>query len=161
MGAASLVTAVVVGFLVAIGVIGTVVPVLPGIGLIWVAALAYGIVEGFGVFGWFAMTVITVLAVVATVAAFRVPQRAAASGGIGTKGQLLALAIAAVGFFVIPVIGAPIGFVLGIYLVARRQDRERAWTITRSTVRALVIAAGIQFIAALAMALTWLVWALM
>jgi hypothetical protein len=153
-------TAIVVGFLVAIGVLGTVVPALPGIGLIWVAALVYGIVEGFGVLGWFAMTVITLLAVVATVAAFRVPHRAAAGGGIGTKGQLLALALAAVGFFAIPVVGAPLGFVVGIYLIARRKDQERAWTITRSTVRALVIAAGIQFIAALAMAMTWLLWAL-
>lgn len=148
-----------VGLAIAVGVAGTLLPILPGLGLIWIAALVFGILEGFGIAGWTAMVIITGLAIAGTAAAIRVPQRAAAAGGISWKGQLLAVALAIVGFFVVPVVGAPIGFVAGVYLVARQQASTRAWEVTKSTLRALLVAAGLQFVAGLAMALTWVVWA--
>lgn len=151
-------TAFLVGLAIAVGVAGTLLPFVPGLGLIWVAAVIYGLVEGFGVGGWVAMAIISGLLVVGLAAGIRIPQRAAALGGVPWRGQILALALAVVGFFLIPVLGAGVGFVAGIYLVARRQDRRRAWGITRSTVRALVMAAGFQFLTALAMAATWGVW---
>lgn len=150
---------VLVGLAIAVGIAGTLLPILPGLGLIWIAALVFGILEGFGLGGWTAMAVITGLAIAGTAAAIRVPQKAAAAGGISWKGQLLAVALAIVGFFVVPVVGAPIGFVAGVYLVARRRDPTRAWEVTRSTLRSLLVAAGLQFGAAIGMALTWLVWA--
>ncbi|HVR32022.1 MAG TPA: DUF456 domain-containing protein [Acidimicrobiia bacterium] len=148
-----------VGLAIAVGIAGTLLPILPGLGLIWIAALVFGILEGFGLGGWTAMAIITGLAIAGTVAAIRMPQKAAAAGGISWKGQLLAVALAIVGFFAIPVVGAPVGFVAGVYLVARQQDPTRAWEVTRSTLRSLLVAAGLQFVAAIAMALTWLVWA--
>ena len=151
-------TTFLVGLAIAVGVAGTLLPFVPGLGLIWVAAVIYGLAEGFGVGGWVAMAIISGLLVVGIGAGIRIPQRAAAFGGIPFRGQLWALALAVVGFFVIPVVGAAVGFVSGIYLVARQQDRQRAWGITRSTVRALVMAAGFQFLTALAMAATWGVW---
>ena len=150
---------VLVALAMAVGILGTLLPILPGLGLIWLAALAFGLIEGFGPVGWTAMVIITAIGVAGIAAAVRVPQRAAAAGGIGGRGQLLAFGLAIVGFFVIPVVGAGVGFVGGIYLMARRQSPERAWAITRSTLRALVIAAGLQFVAGIAMAATWLIWA--
>jgi uncharacterized protein len=147
-----------VGVVIVIGLTGTLLPVLPGLGLIWLAIFAYGLIGGFGPLGWTAMAVITALLIAGTIAAVRVPQRAAAAGGIGWRGQLAALVLAVIGFFVIPVVGAPIGFVAGVYLAARRLDRVTAWETTKSTLRALVLAAGVQFIAGLGMALTWGVW---
>ncbi|MEX1004382.1 MAG: DUF456 domain-containing protein [Acidimicrobiia bacterium] len=151
---------VLVGLAIVVGIAGTLLPLVPGVGLIWAAALAFGVLEGFGFVGWTAMVIISALGVAAIVAGVRVPQRAAAAGGIGWRGQLMAFALAVVGFFVIPVAGAPIGFVVGIYLVARRRYGTEAWPITKRTVRSLVFAAGLQFVAAIAMALTWLVWAI-
>jgi uncharacterized protein len=152
------VTALAVGVLMIVGLAGTLLPILPGLPMIWGAALVYGIVEGFGPVGWAAFALITGVAVAAVVAAVRVPQRAAAGSGIDWKGQVLALGLAVIGFFVIPVLGAALGFVLGIYLVARRRYGARAWDITRSTVRALVLAAGLQFAAGLGMIGLWLLW---
>lgn len=148
-----------VGLAMVVGIAGTLLPVVPGVALIWAAALVFGLVEGFGVVGWAAMVVITALGVAGVVAGVRFPQRAAAAGGIDWRGQLLAFALAVVGFFVIPIAGAPIGFVVGIYLVARSRHGAEAWPITKRTVRAMIVAAGLQFVAALAMAGTWLVWA--
>ncbi len=147
-----------VAIAILVGLAGTLLPILPGLGLVWLATLAYGLVEGFGAIGWTAMSVITLLLVGGTAAAIRVPQRAAAAGGIGLRGQLLAVAMAVIGFFVIPVVGAPIGFVGAVYLLARRRDRPNAWPTTVATVRSLLVAAGIQFLAGLGMALTWGVW---
>lgn len=151
-------TTFLVGLVIAVGVLGTVVPILPGLALIWAAALVYGLAEGFGLAGWLAMTVITVLAVGGMAAGFVMPQRAALAGGIGVRGQLIAVGLAVVGFFVIPVVGIGIGFVTGVYLVARRRHPERAWEVTKSTVRAMVLAAGVQFAAGILMALVWLAW---
>jgi uncharacterized protein YqgC (DUF456 family) len=136
------------GFAIAVGVVGTLLPVVPGLGLIWAATVVYGLVEGFGVTGWI---------LVGIVLAVRIPQRAAAAGGIGFRGQLLAFGLAAVGFFVIPVVGAAVGFVAGVYLSARRVPGN-PWTTTRRTVRALVAAAAAQFATGVGMALTWLAW---
>lgn len=149
---------VLVGAAVAIGILGTLVPVVPGIGLVWAAALVYGIVEGFGAVGWTAMVLITALGVAGLYASVRVPQRAATQGGIPLGGQLFAFALAVVGFFVIPVAGAALGFVAGIYLVARRRDPDRAWSITTGTIRAMLLGAGLQFAAAVGMGLVWLAW---
>ena len=151
---------VLVGLAMAVGIAGTLLPVVPGVGLIWAAAVVFGLAEGFGFIGWAAMALITALGAAGLIAGVRMPQRAAAAGGIGWRGQVMAFALAVVGFFVIPVAGAPIGFVVGIYLAARARDRNEAWSITKRTLRSLVLAAGLQFVAAIAMALTWLVWAL-
>lgn len=147
-----------IGLAIAVGVAGTLLPLVPGLGLVWLAAVAFGLIEGFGTVGWVSIGVITGLAAVGTVAGVRVPQRAAAAGGIGWRGQLTAVALAVVGFFVIPVVGAGVGFVGGIYLVARSKNPGRAWQITKSTLRSLFVATGVQFVTALAMAGTWLIW---
>ena len=151
-------TTLLIGFVIAVGVIGTVVPILPGLALIWAAALVYGLIEGFGIVGWVAMAVMTALAVSGVAAGVVMPQRAAMAGGIGLRGQLMAVGLAAIGFFVIPVVGIAVGFVTGVYLVARQRHPERAWEVTRSTLRAMVLAAAVQFAAGVSMAVVWLGW---
>ena len=44
-----------------IGLVGIVVPILPGILLIWLTVLAYAIVEGFEAIGWVSFIFITFL----------------------------------------------------------------------------------------------------
>lgn len=154
-------TAVLVALTMAVGVIGTLLPIVPGLGLVWAAGVVYGLVEGFGVVGWMCVTVMTLLLIGGSFAGIRIPQRAAALGGIGLGGQVFAAGLAVVGFFAIPVVGAALGFVLGVYVVARRREPTRAWAVTRRTVGSLAAAAGVQFLAALAMAATWGVWLLL
>ncbi len=150
-----------VGLAVAIGLIGTLLPILPGLVLIWAATIAYGLAEGFGVIGWVAVILITGMLIGGEVAGFRMPQKAAAAGGIGWTGQAFAVGLAIAGFFVIPVVGLPLGFVAGVYLAARRRNRETAWSTTVRTLRALVKAAGVQFLTGIAMALTWGAWVIL
>jgi hypothetical protein len=143
---------------IVIGIAGTLLPFVPGIGLVWAAIVVYSIVDGFGVDAWAVLVVVTAMGALGIYLGFRVPQKAANDGGLGWKGQVFAAGLAVVGFFVIPVVGAPIGFVVGVYLAMIAIDRSNAWTATKSTLRSFVIASGIQLAAATAMGLVWLVW---
>jgi uncharacterized protein YqgC (DUF456 family) len=157
---AELVVAGLVGLAILIGVLGTILPLLPGLVLIWVAIVIYGIVTGFGVVGWVATIVVTGLMLLGFYLNVRIPQRRASVSGISTAGQLLGLALAIVGFFVIPVVGAPIGFVLGVFGVRYRATRDAAiaWTGTKSVIGSLLRASAAQAAIGLAMAAVWLVW---
>src|SRR4030043_1406405 len=50
-----------------VGLFGLVVPVFPGIAVIWLAALGYGVATGFTTLGWVLFAVITVLFVTGAV----------------------------------------------------------------------------------------------
>ncbi len=151
---------VLVAAVMVIGVAGTVLPILPGLPVIWAAALAYGLVTGFGTGGWVAMALITVLVAAGTAAGFYLPQRSAASIGVPWWGQLIALALAVAGFFTVPVVGAPLGFVLGIFLATLGRDRHLpgALRATRSTLKTMLVTSGVQFATGLMMMAVWVVW---
>ena len=152
---------VLVAVIMVVGVAGTVLPILPGLWLVWAAALGYGVFAGFGVVGWIAMAVITALAAAGTAASFYLPQRSAASVGVPWWGQVVALMCAVAGFFLIPVVGAPVGFVGGILLVTLVRERhfQGALAATWATLKSMLLASGLQLTAGLAMVGLWVMWA--
>lgn len=152
---------VLIAVIMVIGVAGTILPILPGLWLIWAAAIGFGVFAGFGVVGWISMTIITALAVAGTAASFYLPQRSAASVGVPWWGQVIALMCAVVGFFLIPVVGAPVGFVVGILVVTLLRERhfQGALAATWVTLKSMLMASGLQFTAGLAMVASWVIWA--
>ena len=152
---------VLVAVVMVIGVAGTLLPILPGIWLIWAAAVVYGLFEGFGIGGWIAMVVITALAVAGTVSAFYLPQRSATLVGVPWWGQVIALGFAVAGFFLVPVVGAPLGFATGILVTTTVRERhfsgalDATWVILKS----MLLVSGIQLAAGLAMMAVWVLWA--
>jgi uncharacterized protein len=144
----------------AVGAVGTIVPLVPGISLVWGAGLLYGLARGFGAVGVVAFAVMTGLAVAATVAGYVVPKRRATSAGASGATVWLGVACAVVGFFAVPVVGLPIGGVLGIYAGERLRtgDTVMAWRATRATITGFGIAVLVQFAAALSMIAVWAVW---
>jgi uncharacterized protein YqgC (DUF456 family) len=66
---------------------------------------------------------------------------------------------AVVGFFVIPVAGLLVGFVLGVYLseLAQRRDQRRAWASTVHAVKGVALSVGVELGAALLAAAVWAV----
>jgi uncharacterized protein YqgC (DUF456 family) len=151
---------VLVAIVMVIGVAGTVLPLLPGLWLIWAAALAYGLYDGFGIAGWIVMMLITGLAAAGTASGVYLPQRKAASIGVPWWGQLTALVCAVAGFFIVPVVGAPLGFVVGILLVTLVRERHVQGSLeaTWATLRAMLLASGLQFAVGLTMAALWVAW---
>lgn len=144
----------------AIGLLGTLLPILPGLALMWGAGLVFGLSTGFDTTAWVALTLMTAVVVGAGWLAIRLPAKRTSAAGVGIGAQLLALALAVVGFFAIPVVGAAVGFVAGIYLtrIATTRSRSDAWESTTAALLALWHAAAIQFGAGVLVILIWVIW---
>ena len=105
---------VAVGFLMVVGLVGTVLPLLPGLPVIVVAALIWVIADGSDQGQWVVFAIVTALAVAALVAGSVIPARRASRAG-ATGWVLVTGAIGLViGAFVVPVVGALVGWPLGI-----------------------------------------------
>ena len=151
--------------LILIGMVGIVVPVLPGLLLVLAAVLIWALDLGTPL-AWWVFGVCAALWVAGVALQYAVPGRRMRAAGVGTATMVLAMLLGIVGFFVVPVVGGPIGFVLGIYLVvyARSRDRSTAWRSTRTARSAVLVerqavftSMGIELLAALAIATTWVV----
>ena len=80
---------------------------------------------------------------------YAVPGRNLQRQGVPNRTLVAGAVLGVVGFFVVPVIGLPLGFVTGIYLVElQRLGRERAWPATKAALRAVGLAILIELTAA-------------
>jgi hypothetical protein len=64
-----------------------------------------------------------------------------------------------IGFFVVPVVGLPLGFVLGVYLAERLRlpGHAAAWASTRAALAAVGWSMVIEFLTALLVTAGWAV----
>src|SRR3954468_13889234 len=92
-----------IGLIMLAGLAGVVVPVLPGLLLLWAAALVWTLAEdGYG--RWVVLAIVTALCAAGSLAAYVVPGRALKDQGAPAATMLAGAAGAVVGFFVIPVV---------------------------------------------------------
>jgi uncharacterized protein len=152
------VTIALCALLIVVGMVGIVVPVLPGLLLTILAVLIWAISTG-GTTAWTVFAAAAVVYVIGLVSQFLIPGRRLKSQGVGMGTLLVAIVVAIVGFFVIPVIGAVVGFVLGIFAVesTRSRSREQAWTRTKAALRAIVHSMGIELLTAFVIAMIFVV----
>jgi uncharacterized protein YqgC (DUF456 family) len=150
-------TEVAVALAIAVGIVGIIVPVLPGgilvLGAILVWALELGTTTAWAVFA-----VATAFLAVGAVVKYTVPGRRLKANGVPSGTLWCGAALALVGFFVIPVVGLFLGFPLGVYLAEHhRVGAAAAWPSTRHALRAVGTSILIELVAASLAALTWLV----
>jgi uncharacterized protein len=152
-----------IGLIMAVGLFGTVLPLLPGLPIIWAAALVYGLAEDFDGAGLVSFVLITLLAVVGIIAGFVLPHRRVAAKGAPASTVAAGVVLGIVGFFAIPVIGLVLGAVGGVLLAerARTGDWATAWATTKELLVGFGIGVAIEFAAGLAMILCWVVWVAM
>lgn len=149
-----------VGIVMLAGLVGVLLPVLPGLLLIAAAGLWWTIADGGGAVRWTVFGVLTALFVVTTVVKYVLPAKRASAQGAPVSTLLAGVALGVVGFFVIPVVGAAVGFVLGIYLAELARlggDGGRAWASTRAALVAIGIGVLIELTAGVLMIGTWLI----
>jgi len=153
-------TDLLVGLAVLVGLVGIVVPVLPGSVLILAAVVVWA-TEAASAAGWLVCGVVAVLLVLGAVVKYAVPGRRLRTGGVPNGTLVAGGLLGIVGFFVIPVVGLVLGFVAGVYLSELlRVGRERAWASTGAALRAVGLSMLIELAAALLAAAVWLVGAL-
>ena len=145
------------GVAIALGLVGIVLPLLPGTLLIAGALVVWAVVVGEAA-GWAAAAVALLLLAVGTLVKYLLPGRHLKNQGIPTRTLALGGLLGVVGFFVVPVVGLPLGFVLGVYLSElQRVGADAAWPATRSTLKAVGASILIELAAGLAAAMVWLV----
>ena len=148
-------TEVVVGVAIAVGLIGIVVPILPGSVLILFAILVWAAELGSGT-AWAVFAVATAFLVVGTIVKYAVPGRQLKDAGIPASTQWTGVALAVPGFFVIPVVGVFVGFVAGVYLAERRRlGPGDAGPSTWSALRAVGLSLLIELTAGVLAACAW------
>lgn len=111
-----IVALVVTFLLMLIGLIGTVLPVIPGTILIFAGALLYALVDQFQAVGWPTLIVLGVLTAVATTADIWASSIGARIGGASVWSVIIGLLAGLAGFVVFNLAGAIIGAVLGVLL---------------------------------------------
>jgi uncharacterized protein YqgC (DUF456 family) len=149
---------VVVGLIMLVGLIGIVVPVLPGLLLVWAAVLVWA-AEAQTTGGWVVLGIATTLALSGFLLGYLLPGRRMAASGVTMSTIAAGVALGVAGFFLIPVVGAFLGFPLGIYLAERvkRRTHAAAWPSTENALKAIGLSIGIELLTGLAIATTWLI----
>lgn len=105
---------ILIGLLMLVGLIGTVLPVIPGTVMILLAALIYGLAEGFQTVGWPTLLVLLVLTLVATSADLWASSVGAKVGGASGWSVVVGLFTGLAGFFFFSLPGSIIGAILGV-----------------------------------------------
>jgi len=145
-----------------VGLFGLLIPIVPGLLLIWFTALVYGFLVGFGAVGLAVMTILTVLVVISFVSGVVVPRNQAVASGASKSAQLGGLIGAVIGFFVIPVIGLIIGALVGVLMVemAAKGNWPDAWVATKGVARGFAKSTLIDLLLGVVMITVWSAWAL-
>ena len=144
--------------LIIVGLVGIAVPVLPGLLLVLGGVLLWALMEGTPLaWGIFAASVVVAVAGVAL--QYLLPGRRMRERGVATSTLALAVLLGVVGMFVIPFVGAFVGFVLGIYLVelGRNGDRRQARERTKHALVGILHSVGIELLAGLGIAALYVV----
>ena len=146
---------ILVALAIAVGIAGIIVPVLPGTILVLAAILVWALEIGTST-GWAVFAVATLFLVVGSVVKYLVPGRHLKAAGVPTRTLVAGGVLAFVGFFVVPVIGMFIGFVLGVYVAERaRVGGALAWPSTKGALRAVGVSIVIELVAAFLAAAAW------
>ncbi len=97
-----------------IGLLGVLLPLIPGVALIWATALVYAIAEGFDKVDPITMVVLSLIALPGITADIWVSNLGAKMGGASLWGILASLVGGVVGFIAFSVPGALIGSLVGL-----------------------------------------------
>jgi uncharacterized protein len=148
-------------FVMLVGLVGVLIPMFPGIVVIWLAALGYGIVAGFSTLGWIMFALITV-AMIAGVTVDNVLMAVGSRrGGASWWTIILSTITGVLGTLVFPPFGGLIAAPLTV--LAIEYWRVRDWKKARSAFGGLAVGWGMSFMArfglGLLMIAMWFVWA--
>ena len=143
------------------GLFGLVIPVVPGLVIIWVAALGYGIAAGFGTLGWIMFAIISLLMVAGSVIDNVLMGTQARQSGASWVSIAAALVFGIAGNFVLPVIGGLSAALLALFVA--EWIRRKNWRESLKSVRGMAWGCGwafvIRFIMGVVMIGLWMIWA--
>ncbi len=137
------------GLVMLVGVFGAATQLFPGNLLI---LLAFGVwaYELGTTTGWVLFGIAAAITAASYVLKYVIPAKRMKGEGVPFRTMLVGFVVGVIGFFVLPVIGLPIGFVLGVYLMElwRAKEQDRAVYATKVAVKGVLISIAIELAAA-------------
>lgn len=148
---------VLAGAMILLGLVGIVVPVLPGLLLVWGGVGLWALSQD-GATPWIVFAAATGLMVAGSAAKYLLPGRRLRASGVPWTSLALGGLLGVIGFFVIPVVGIVLGFLLGVYLAERLRlrDHRAAWPSTRAALAATGWSILIELFTGLLMTGAWI-----
>jgi uncharacterized protein len=142
------------------GLLSLLTTIIPGLAIIWLAALAYGLLRGFNINGYILFGIITLIFIAGSVADNIFMGSTARQGGA----SWLSIAVALIGGLAGSLIWPPFGGLLlsfaGLFLVEiiRRRNWRLAWQSTRSMAAGCGMAVIARLAIGMVMIIIWAVW---
>ena len=150
------VTEILVAIAILVGLVGILLPVLPGTVLVLAAIFVWALDLGTST-AWGYFAVAAVVLILGSVVKYAVPGRRLTATGIPRSTLVAGIALGVVGFFVVPVVGLFLGFILGVYIAERhRVGGQRAWPSTKEALRAVGVSILIELAAGVLATGVWL-----
>ncbi|WP_369359364.1 DUF456 domain-containing protein [Streptomyces sp. cg2] len=145
-----------VGLVLLFGVFGVLVPGLPGPLVIWAGLLWWATAER-STLAWTVLMAGTGVLLLNQVLKWLLPTRSLRDAGVPYRTLLLAGAAGVAGFFLLPVVGCPLGAVGGLYLLERVRlgSHGDARASTRTALRAIGLSVLVELFACLLVVGAW------
>jgi uncharacterized protein YqgC (DUF456 family) len=146
-----------IGAVMLLGLLGVAAPGVPGTLLCWAAVLWWATLEHTSL-TWGVLAAATGVLAVGQVVVWLMPSRRIRDSGVDWQTVMTAACVGIAGFFLVPVLGAVLGFVGTLYV----RDRVRlggyrgAWAATRRTMRAVGGSVLVELMACLLVAGAWI-----
>lgn len=103
-------------FLLLLSLIGTLIPIIPGVLLMWVIVFIYALVDGFTAVSTFSFVIISLIALVTGTSDIWLTLFGTKKGGASVKSMLIGTLGAVVGSFIFPIVGTIAGYIGGLLL---------------------------------------------
>ncbi|CAN5247844.1 DUF456 domain-containing protein [soil metagenome] len=147
---------VLVALAIAVGLAGIVIPILPGGLLVFGAIAVWAFIESTTV-GWVTLGIVAALFILTEVIKYTWPVKRMRQADVRTSSLVLGGVLGVIGFFVVPVLGLLLGFVLGVFLaeLGVRKDSTRAWVSTLHALKGVALSVGVELVGALASTVVW------
>jgi uncharacterized protein YqgC (DUF456 family) len=149
-------------FFMLVGLLGLALPIYPGLVIMWLAALGYGVVSGFKALGIVIFVILTVLMLVGSVVDNLMLGAGARKGGAAWLSIGVALLAGVIGTLIFPPIGGIVAAPLAVLVL--EYSRAGDWRKALQALRGLAVGWGLAYVIRLAigvvMMVLWWVWVL-
>lgn len=142
------------------GLFGLIVPVFPGLVVMWLAALGYGVASGFSTLGIVLFVLITILMIAGSLADNVMMGAGARKGGASWTTIAIALVAGVIGTLLLPPFGGLIAAPAAVILLEYRRmgDMQKAMGALRGLAAGWGLSFVIRFIIGVIIQILWWVW---
>lgn len=143
------------------GVLVSIIPMVPGVVIVWLAGLVYGIAAGFSPLGWAMFALLTLLMVAGTLVDNILMGAKARGAGASWYAIAFALLAGILGSFLFPPLGGIIAAPIAVFIfeLIRLRNTDQAWKVTRGLMTGWGLSSLARVGIAIVMMIVWGIWA--